>query len=190
VKRLTDTQILDLYEQRCENAIAETARQYGAYCTAIATRILNNREDAEECVNDAYLKAWNSIPPNRPAAFAAFLGRITKNLSLDKYKARKAAKRSGEEFTLMLSELEACIPSRTSVESQVESNILTEHIENFLSEIGKDDRVFFMRRYWHGDSIEDIARRFSVSQSRVMSSLFRTRKKLKTKLTKEGVYYG
>jgi RNA polymerase sigma-70 factor (ECF subfamily) len=184
---MTDEQILDLYESRNESAIRETARQYGAYCTAIAARILNNAQDAEETVNDTYLKAWNAIPPSRPAILSAFLGRITKNLSLDKYKSHKSAKR-GDSAALLLSELEACIPSRASVENEVDARILNETVEAFLDTISKADRLFFMRRYWHNDSIEAIAERFGVGQSRVMSSLFRTRNKLKAKLKKEGVF--
>ena len=113
---MTDTEILGLYMARSESAISETARQYGAYCTAIAMNILRNREDSEECVNDTYLNAWNAIPPQQPDVLSSFLGRITRNLSLDRYKSRKAAKRAGDETALLLSELEDCIPSGSSVD--------------------------------------------------------------------------
>jgi len=149
--------------------------------------ILNNKEDAEECVNDTYLRAWNAIPPQRPTVFSSFLGRITRNLSLDRYKARKAQKRSVDETALLLSELEDCIPSNNDVESEAEMGILEEIIDRFLSAIGKDDRVFFVRRYWFADSIAGITERFKVSESRVKTSLFRTRNKLREYLEKEGV---
>ena len=184
---MTDAEILDLYQKRSETAIEETARQYGRYCTAIAMNILRNAEDSDECVNDTYLNAWNSIPPERPSVFPAFLGRITRNLALDRYKARKTQKRAGDETSLLLSELEDCIPSGRSVEDEIEAGIISETIDKFLSGIGKDDRVFFVRRYWYADSISAIARRFAVSESKVKSNLFRTRNKLRDYLIKEGI---
>jgi RNA polymerase sigma-70 factor (ECF subfamily) len=186
---MTDAQILDLYESRNESAISETANRYGAYCTAIAMGILHNREDAEECVSDTYLRAWNAIPPERPAILSAFLGRIVKNLSLDRYKARKTTKRAADETALLLSELEGCVPARATVESVVDSRSLSAVIEGFLQTILPNDAAYFTRRYWHNDSVGEIARRFAVSESRVKSSLFRTRNKLKTTLEKEGIHY-
>ena len=144
---MTDVEILDLYWARSESAIHETARHYGKYCEAVSMNILHNKEDAEECVNDTYLNAWNSIPPQRPAIFPAFLGRIARNLSLDRYKSRKAQKRAGDETALMLAELEDCIPSGRSVEDEVDEGITAEAIDRFLSGIGKEERQFFVRRY-------------------------------------------
>ena len=184
---MTDSEIIDLFWARSESAISETAVQYGSYCTAIAMNILWNREDAEECVNDTYHSAWNAIPPQRPKVFSSFLGRITRNLSLDRYKARHAKKRSGDETELLLSELEECIPSGSSVDDEFEGKVLAEAIDSFLSAIKNDDRILFVRRYWYGDSISVIARRFSVSESRVKTSLFRTRAKLKTALERVGI---
>ena len=184
---MTDVEILDLYWARSESAIHETARQYGKYCEAISMNILHNREDSEECVNDTYLSAWNSIPPQRPAVFPAFLGRIARNISLDKYKSRKAQKRKGDETALLLSELEDCIPSGRSVEDEVETGIAAEAIDRFLSNISKEDRMLFVRRYWYADPICAIARRFAVSESKVKTNLFRTRNKLKIHLEKEGI---
>jgi RNA polymerase sigma-70 factor (ECF subfamily) len=188
---LNDTTILELYESRNESAISETAKRYGSYCLSIAVNILQSREDSEEIVNDTYLKAWNAIPPERPTKFASFLGVITKNLSLNRYKASRTQKRSGrsEDGTafLMLSELEECVPASETVETQVDAAILREAIEVFLTTIPHNDEVFFLRRYWHNDSIADVAERFGVSESRVKSSLFRTRNKLKAHLEKEGV---
>ena len=187
VRKMTDNEILDLYWERSESAIHETARQYGVFCTRISMNILRNNEDAEECVNDTYLKTWNAIPPQRPAVFSSFLGRITRNLSLNRYKARKAQKRSGDETSVLLSELDECVPSGNSVEGEVEVEFIAEAIDSFLGAIKKDDRVFFVRRYWYADSIVQIAGSFAVSESRVKSSLLRTRNKLKDYLEKEGV---
>ena len=184
---MTDAQIIDLYWIRSETAIHETARRYGAYCKTIAMNIVQNTEDAEECVNDTYLAVWNTIPPQRPTVFSTFLGKITRNFALDKYKARKAQKRTFDETALLLDELETCIPSGNSVEDAVETGILTKAIDSFLSDISKEDRVFFVRRYWYADSIAQIAERFSVSESKVKTNLFRTRVKLRDYLEKEGV---
>lgn len=178
--------ILNLYWERSESAISETAAKYGHYCGTIAMNILHSREDSDECVNDTYLKAWNAIPPERPNVFSTFLGRITRNLSLDKFKARNAQKRGGEA-ALLLRELEDCIPSRGRVEDEVEATLLAESIDRFLSGIGCEGRVIFIRRYWYADTIADIAGRFQLSESKVKSNLFRTRNKLKNYLEKEGI---
>ena len=184
---MTDAEILDLYWERSETAIHETAHRYGRYCTKIAMNILRNEEDSEECVNDTYLNVWNSIPPERPSVFPSFLGRVARNLALDMYKARKAKKRAGDETALLLSELEDCIPSGRSVEDEVEAGVAAEAIDRFLSTIAKDDRMFFVRRYWYADPIAEIARRFAAGESKVKTSLFRTRKKLRDYLENEGI---
>jgi RNA polymerase sigma-70 factor (ECF subfamily) len=186
---MTDTEIISLYQERSESAIDETQRQYGSYCQAIAMNILHNREDADEVVNDTFLKAWNSIPPQCPAIFSAFLGKITRNISINRYNARKTQKRSSDENAVSLSELVVCFPAATDVESEVDMKILGETIEKFLYTVKKNDRVFFVRRYWYNDSIAEIANRFSVGESRVTVSLCRTRKKLKLHLEKEGLHY-
>jgi RNA polymerase sigma-70 factor (ECF subfamily) len=187
VKILTDTKIIDLYESRSESAISETAARYGAYCTRIAMNILDNAQDAEECVNDAYLKAWNLIPPERPSVFSAFLGRITRNLSLDRYKSRKASKRQGDETALLLSELDGCVPNGSTVEEDCDARALEAAINAFLDTVDKESRVFFVRRYWYNDSIADIARRYDAGESKVKTNLCRTRKKLRESLKKEGI---
>jgi RNA polymerase sigma-70 factor (ECF subfamily) len=186
---IKDTAILELYETRCESAISETQKQYGAYCMSIAMNILQNREDAEECVNDTFLKAWNAIPPERPNVFAAFIGRITRNLSLDRYKSNKTAKRGGGETALLLSEMKTCIPDARNVEREVESKDLTRIIEDYLDTIREEDSAFFVRRYWHGEAVAQIAAKLGVSVSRINTSLHRTRKKLKTYLSERGVSY-
>ena len=184
---MNDEMILDLYWARSESAINETAKKYGNYCLAIATGILQNNEDAEECVSDTYLKAWEAIPPQRPVIFKSFLGKITRNLSLNKYKEHKTKKRGGGEIALMLSELEECIPSRSNVETEYESNQVIEIINSWLLSLERENRVVFVRRYWYADTIKIIAARFKISESKVKSMLFRTRKILKTYLEKEGV---
>jgi len=187
VNDLTDFELIDLYCSRSENAIAETANLYGAYCTAISMNILHNKEDTEECVNDTYLSVWNSIPPQRPGSFSSFIGRIARNLSLNRYKMRKTQKRTGEESALLFSELEGVIPAAQNVENQVDVKELADLIDRFLDLIAEDDMIFFVRRYWYGDSIAKIAGRFSVGQSRVKTNLHRTRSKLKKYLEREGI---
>jgi len=184
---LTDIEILDLYWERSESAINETAQQYGSYCTAIAMNILRNKEDSDECVNDAYLKVWNTIPPQRPKVFSAYIGRITRNLSLNMYKARKAKKRIGDETALLLSELDDCISSVRNVEEELEEAILEEAIDSFLIAIKLEDRLLFMRRYWYADSIEELAMRFNMGESKIKTNLFRTRNKLKKYLAMKGI---
>jgi len=184
---MDDELILDLYWARSESAISETAKKYGSYCTKIAVNILQNNEDAEECVNDTYHKAWDAIPPQRPSNFRAFLGRITRNLSLNKYKEQRTRKRGGDNIALIYSELEKCIPSGSNVEKEYESNLVISAINSFLLSLDKESRIVFVRRYWYADPIQAIAARFQMSESKVKSMLFRTRKRLRTHLENEGV---
>lgn len=180
---MDDSLIIDLYWNREEQAISETERKYGAYCRSIAYGILQDRQDTEECVNDTWLRAWDSIPPQRPAKLAAFLGRITRNLSLDRHDYNHAAKRSGP-FDQLLSELNECIPSPRDDYARAE---LTQILNAFLRSLPEDRRNLFLRRYWYCESIGELGRRYGMSQSAVKSSLFRTRNKLRDYLEKEGV---
>ena len=184
---MDDDRILDLYWARAESAIDETAKKYGRYCFAIANNIVQNSEDAEECVNDAYLKTWDAVPPQRPAIFRAFLGKIARNVSLNKYKAQKATKRGGDEIALIYDELEDCISSGNPVEAEYESNLVIAAINSFLLSLENESRIVFVRRYWYADSIGAIAARFLMSESKVKSMLFRTRNTLKKYLENEGV---
>ena len=184
---MNDEKIVDLYWERTETAIDETAKIYGNYLFTIANNILQNTEDAKECVNDTYLKAWNNIPPVRPAIFQAFLGKITRNLSLNKYKEQRAKTRGGGEADLIYSELEDCISSKNSVEGEYEKGLITKAINSFLISLRTENRVVFVRRYWYADSVRVIADRLQMSESKVKSMLFRTRKALKTYLENEGV---
>jgi len=185
--KMDDDMILDLYWARSESAINETAKKYGSYCLTIANNILQNSEDAEECVNDTYHKTWDTVPPQRPTIFRAFLGKIARNLSLNKYKEQRTKKRGGDGITLMYSELEDCIPSNSNVEMEYESGFVIGAINSCLLSLDSESRIVFVRRYWYADSIQAIATRFQMSESKVKSMLFRTRNKLKSYLENEGV---
>ncbi|MCL2628576.1 MAG: sigma-70 family RNA polymerase sigma factor [Oscillospiraceae bacterium] len=184
---MNDAEIIELYWSRSETAIHETSKKYGGYCSTIAMNILHNREDCEECVSDTFFKVWSSIPPQRPTLLKAFLGRITRNLSLNKYKAYTAEKRGGGTVELLLSELEDCIPSMRNVEAEYEAGVVAGLISKFLSEISKEQRLIFIRRYWYADKIEAISKRYDISENNIKSILRRTRIKLKEFLEKEGV---
>lgn len=184
---MEDIKIIELYWQRTEAAIEETRAKYGAYLNSISMNIVKNREDAEECVNDTYLNTWNSIPPNRPNLLKAYLGSIVRNLSLDCYNRRFAQKRAGNEFTVLLSELEECLPTAESVEKVLEDKEIAHQISTFLRTLSLEKQQIFVRRYYHCENIRKIAKHFGFSESKVKSSLFEIRKKLKKHLEKEGI---
>lgn len=183
---MEDHQIVDLFWKRSEEAISETSNKYGKYCYSISYNILTNQEDAEECVADTWLSAWNSIPPRRPSYLAAFLGRITRNMSIDRWRTRSRYKRGGGEVTLALEELEECVSDGQTVESVFERKQLTRTFNEFLDSLPETERRVFLRRYWYLDSVRDISERLQFSESKVTSMLFRTRKKLRKVLEKEG----
>ena len=185
---MDDEKIVDLYWERSELAIAETSIKYGKYCRTIALNILSNHLDAQECENDTYIAAWNAIPPTRPIKLLAFLGRLTRNIALDRYDYNAAKKRNGK-FNILLSELEECIPSANNVEMQYESGQVSMAISDFLRSIDSEIRVVFIRRYWYSDSLKDISKQLGISESKLKSILFRTRNKLKVYLEKEGILY-
>jgi RNA polymerase sigma-70 factor (ECF subfamily) len=184
---MDDNEIVELYWERSENAIAETSKKYSKYCHYISYNILHNHEDAKECVNDTYLRTWNAIPPKRPNCLATFLGKITRNLSLDKYKQYAAEKRGLGQTELVLSELEDCIPAASDVEQATDEMILVKAINTFLAALPKTNRMVFVRRYWHLSAIKEIAEQYGMSESKVKSMLFRTRNELKKHLEKEGI---
>ena len=183
---MDDSRIVDLYWDRDERAVEETAQKYGPYCQQIAMNILRNLQDAEECVNDTYLRTWNTIPPQRPTKLGAFVGKITRHLSLDKFKARSAEKRLGDSFGLSLEELEGCLPSG-DFEADLDAQAIGAAINRFLGKELPTARKIFVCRYFYGDSIEDICRRFSMTEAKVKSSLFRSRNRLRAHLEKEGI---
>ncbi len=145
---MEDREIVNLYWERNSNAIKETASKYGGYCKAIAKNILGNNEDAEECVNDTYLNTWNSIPPNRPNVLSTYLGKITRNLSFDRFRHRHADKRGGEEIELVLDELGECVSGADSVEQEVEKKELIRAINSFLDTLSQEKCNIFLCRYW------------------------------------------
>ncbi|MBR2581889.1 MAG: RNA polymerase sigma factor [Oscillospiraceae bacterium] len=184
---MEDREIVDLYWQRSDRAISETDIKYGRYCHSIAYHICGAREDAEECVNDTYLRAWNRMPSERPSALGAFLGRITRNLALDCIKARNTIKRGGGQTALVLDELEECIPGGTSPERALEEKELESSIGRFVAALPKMERTVFVLRYFYLAPIDEIAQRLSFSSGKVKSMLFRSRKKLRERLEKEGL---
>lgn len=184
---MEDKQIVALYWERSETAISETAHKYGKYCRYIAFNILHNNEDSEECVNDTYLKAWNNIPPHRPSVLKTFLGKITRNLSLDKYEQLRAGKRNRGQMTLIFDEIQECLPSTNITENVVEEIVLTDILNRFLSTMSLERRKIFMRRYWYLSPIKEIASEYGISESKVKMSLLRSRNDLKNLLEKEGI---
>ena len=183
---MEDNQIIELYFRRDESALTETANKYGTFCLRIAMNVVNVREDAEECVNDTYHMAWNQIPPTRPDSFKAFLGRIVRNFAISTYRALHAKKRfNGLE--VMLSELGDCVPAAESVEQEMEAKELTEYINSWLADLKQEDRVLFVRRYWYGDEVKDLARKCGVSGTQMTQRMLRLRRKLKEYLTEKGV---
>ncbi len=184
---MKDTEILDLYWERNENALKETQRVYGKYCYSIAYNILHNREDSDECVNDTWLRAWYVIPPKRPNRLSLFLGTITRNLSFDKWKHKNALKRGNGEMELALDELMECVPASRSTEDIVEAAELERLINDFLHTLPEKECNVFLRRYWYVEEYSEIAKRFHMNLNTVKTSLFRTRGKLKAFLEQEGI---
>lgn len=184
---MRDTQILDLYWSREERAIEETQKMYGNYCYSIAWHILHTKEDSDECVNDTWLKAWNAIPPKRPERLGLFLGTITRNLSLDRWKEKHAMKRGNGEMMLALDELAECVPDRCSTEDAVEAADLERMLNEFLRTLPERDCNVFLRRYWYVEEYNEIAKRYGMKLNTVKTSLFRTRAKLREYLEREGV---
>lgn len=186
MRSMDDGQIIELYWERKESAVQETNNKYGSYCLKIANQILSNRQDSEECVNDTWLRAWNSIPPKRPDKLRFFLAKITRNLSFDRYKARKAGKRGGSEIDLVLEELEDCLSASGDVETEISMKELEKSMNCFITALPERERGIFLRRYFYAESVSDIAERYFLKESNVLMILSRTRKKLKNYLIKEG----
>ena len=184
---MRDTEILDLYWKREERAIAESQRSYGKYCYSIAWHILYDREDSDECVNDTWLRAWNAIPPKRPGKLALFLGTITRNLSLDRWKEKHTMKRGNGEMTLALDELAECVPDARSTEDAAEAAEMESMMTEFLRTLPEKECNIFLRRYWYVEEYSEIARRYGMKLNTVKTSLFRTRARLRAYLEREGV---
>ncbi len=184
---MEDEKIIELFFRRSEQAIWELDTKYGRVCHQLSYNIVNNRQDAEECVNDAYLGAWNAIPPAKPDPLPAYLCRIVRNLSLKAYYRNKAAKRNSV-YDVAMAELEACLPSSDTVEGQIEAKELARIIEAFLNTLSMENRVIFMRRYWFLDSYRDIASQMGLTEKNVSVRLTRIRRRMKDYLTEREVF--
>lgn len=183
---MQDEKIVSLYWAREEQAITETQKQYGNYCFCIAQNILRDERDAQEIVNDTWQKAWQAIPPERPRLLSAFLGKITRNLSLNRFKALGTQKRGGGEMTLVFEELDACIPTSENTEQAVEQKVILKCINAFLWGLPERDCNLFLARYWYALSLKEMSAKFSISENHLKTILFRLRAKLKNHLEREG----
>ncbi|MDO5401613.1 MAG: sigma-70 family RNA polymerase sigma factor [Eubacteriales bacterium] len=182
---MEDTEIIELFWQRRPEALEQAGRKYGKLCTRVAKNILSSPEDAEECVNDAYLTLWNTIPPERPKALGAYITTLVRNASLSRYRAMRSKKRGGGQTEAALDELSECLAGSSDVARDFEAKALRQEIDRFLFTLSKDDRIIFLYRYWMLLSAPEIAEKFGWSTSKIGSSLYRTRSKLKAHLTKE-----
>lgn len=184
--RMEDYQIIELYFQRSDMAISETDAKYGKYCYAVATNILGDARDSEECVNDTWLKAWNSMPPQRPNYLRMFLARITRNLAIDIFRGKKRQKRGRGEYDLALEELGDVIHDSSNIEEQVEARELEQCIHAFVEKLPERDCNVFLRRYFYFEAVSDIAKRYGIRESHVHGILSRVRGKLREHLQAQG----
>lgn len=184
---MNDTEIIQLFFERNQQAIEEAHRQYGGYCLTIAKNILHNPQDVEECLSDAMLGAWNSIPPAMPEHLGPFLGKITRNLALNRLRADSAQKRGGKTILIPIDELLDCMESGDSPEARLEQKQLTKLLERFLDQLSREKRVVFVLRYWYMEPVSAIAKKLRCGESRVKSMLHRLRKELKHYLVQEGI---
>ena len=185
---MEDSAIVDLYWQRSDRAISETDRKYGRYCHAIAYNFCANNEDAEECVNDTWFRAWNLMPDKRPSVLSSFLGTITRNIAINLYKAKTRKKRGGGELALALEELEDCIPSDLDLERSYEITEFQQAIGAFISGLSETEKKVFVARYWYMASVKEIAGRLSFSESKTKGILFRLRNKMRVYLKEAGLW--
>lgn len=183
---LKDHEIVSLFFERSEQAITELIVKYGAAVRNVAWNILNNAQDIEECTNDTYLHVWNRIPPTRPAYLGAYVCRIARNVCLKRYHSNTAQKRNSY-YDVALQELEETIPALSTVESDYDAKELTGYLNRFLGDLNRDDRYLFMRRYWYGDGVSEIAQALNMTPHTASVRLFRLRQKLLTLLQKEGM---
>lgn len=183
---MKDADIVDLYWNREENAITETSKKYEAYLNKVAYNILQDLQDSQECVNDTYLKAWNGIPPNRPAVLSTFLAKITRRLAIDKYRKKKSQKHIDSEYAISLTEIEETLEGNSSLENVFDEKVLGEAINRFLMTLPNDARNAFIGRYYFFDPLKEVAAYCGMSEAKAKSLLYRTRIKLKEYLQKEG----
>lgn len=183
---MTDEKIIDLFFERSEQAIKELDNKYGKTFHKVSLNILNNEQDAEECVNDAYLGAWNAIPPAKPNPLVTFVCKIVRNISLKRYEKNTAQKRNSF-YDVAIEELDECLACPTTIEDEIEERELTRIIESFLDSLSKENRVIFLRRYWFSDSYADIAKQVGLTEKNVSVRLSRIRNELRKYLTERGV---
>ena len=183
---MEDKRIIDLLFERNELALDAARQKYGGLCQSIARRLLTLPEDAEECVNDAYLALWNTIPPQNPRSLSAYIGRLARNIAISRHRKNTADKRH-EGITLMLSELSECIPASADTESEAECTLVSQYIGSWLQTLDKEDRVIFLRRYWYGYSLKEIAEQTYSATPYLATRMFELRKSLRAWLEKEGV---
>ncbi len=182
----TDKRIIALYQARNEDAIEMTDVHYGSFSRTLSYRIVHSHEDAEDCVNDSYLKLWDTIPPTVPKSLKAYLGRIVRNISLTLFRKKKAEKRD-EDANVLLSELEDCIPAENNVERALDHMILVQLLESWIRTEKEENRNLFVLRYWYGESVSELAERFRIPKSKVADRLYRMRARLREYLEGEGV---
>ena len=185
-KNMNDNIIIDLYFARDNSAISETDEKYGSYLRKIAANILANREDEEECINDTYLKIWNTVPPLKPLSLQAYASRIIRNIAFDKYRRITAEKRGGSDVPLILDELGDIVSGKDTPEAEIDRKELVRAIADFLDTLKTEKKAYFICRYWHAMSMKDIAEKYGKSENHIAVSLSRTRNKLKDHLTERG----
>lgn len=183
---MQDEKIIQLYWERNESAIRETQTVYEKYLSKIICNVLGDIRDSTECLNDTYLKIWNSIPPNRPTVFSAYIGKIARETAIDAYRRQNRSKRKASEYTLALDEIGECVSGKENTEKSVEMQILGKEISNYLRTVSEDNRAVFIMRYFYTDPIKDISERMNMSESKVKGILHRMRKGLRKHLEKEG----
>ena len=183
---MEDSAIVELYWQRSDRAISETAKKYGVYCRRVAYNICGSIEDAEECVNDTWLGAWNAMPTERPRVLPAFLSRLTRNAAIDRYRQQHRQKRGGGETALALEELSECLSDGTDLEEEIQKRELARQVGTFVAGLGETERLVFTARYYNLTPVAEIASRLELSESKVKSMLYRLRGRLRRQLEKEG----
>ncbi|MCM1187632.1 MAG: sigma-70 family RNA polymerase sigma factor [Lachnoclostridium sp.] len=186
---MEDDKIVELYWRREESAIHETEKKYGHYLTKVAYNVLADWEDSKECVNDTYLKAWNTIPPLKPSVLSPYLGKLTRQAAIDIYRRRNSVKRKPSEYALSLGELEECVSGGNTTEQEVDLGLLAQAINHYLKTLPVETRDLFIGRYYYADSIRKVASYYNMSEAKAKSILHRTRIKLKEYLKREGFFH-
>ena len=184
---MDDTAIVALFWARSEDALREAERRYGSYCAAVAGRILNSAEDTRECMNDLWLAAWRSIPPQHPENLRTYLGRLARNLAVSRWREARRQKRGGGETALLLEELADCVSGGTEPERELEAKALREAVDRWLAGLSVRDRQLFVNRYFFARSVTEIAEKAGINSANVSTSLYRLLKKLRAHLEKEGL---